>query len=373
MAASSHLLILLLVSVSLLPFLSCIRIDDEDKETRSEFFVWMKKHNRQYKDASELEYRYEVFKEKHSNIQKFEATNFQISHNSFSDLTPEEFDTTMLMDPIFAEDAIRSLDTSSTPAQNSKRTAPASIDWRSPGKVGDVADQGSCGDCWAFAAGGAIQSAVAIGSGLVWDISYQNILDCTSGSSCSGGQSYDAFQAVINEGGLDGGSGYPLPYMQAKFPCFYQSGWLKTVAKISGYVNGQGEQALMDAVANGPVVVYISASANFQSYSSGIFSDSTCASTPVNHAVLVVGYQTLQFFGITIRYWIIKNSWGTGWGDSGYVNMLMGQGICNIGYFWTYPTVSGAALTWNNQAASYEMCVIMNAFFGSGGTCVPPS
>lgn len=89
---------------------------------------------------------------------------------------------------------------------------------------------------------------------------------------------------------------------------------------------------MMSALDHSPASVAIFASSRaFQSYSSGIFSEEGCA-TDVNHGVAVVGYKANE-------YWIIRNSWGSSWGESGYMQMAMaeGKGICGINQFMSYP------------------------------------
>lgn len=98
------------------------------------------------------------------------------------------------------------------------------------------------------------------------------------------------------------------------------------------------ESDLMQAVATvGPVAVYIEATKAFQSYKKGVFFDGKCSSYNSNHAVLAVGYGHDSKGG---DYWLIKNSWGTKWGEKGYVRMARNRNHnCGIGTFGVYPTV----------------------------------
>ena len=79
----------------------------------------------------------------------------------------------------------------------------------------------------------------------------------------------------------------------------------------------------------GPVAVAVCANDNFMAYARGVYTDVACNSksdtTTPNHAVLVVGYGTDTTSGRKLDYWIVKNSWSSRWGDSGYVRMQRGK------------------------------------------------
>ena len=91
------------------------------------------------------------------------------------------------------------------------------------------------------------------------------------------------------------------------------------------------------AVAQQPVSVSIEADkAAFQQYTSGIFSDAAACGTSTDHATLVVGYGSED----GQEYWIMKNSWGTVWGEAGYMRLAIqdGEGVCAIQSAPYWPT-----------------------------------
>ena len=128
------------------------------------------------------------------------------------------------------------------------------------------------------------------------------------------------------------------PYAGRQSTCKYSAA--KGVIGTTGYVNlaKNSNTALRSAIAKQPVSVAIAAGASsFRLYKSGIFSSSSCG-TGLNHAVLAVGYGSAN----GQNYFIIKNSWGTGWGEAGYIRILdngAGAGICGILQMNTIPTV----------------------------------
>jgi KDEL-tailed cysteine endopeptidase len=107
----------------------------------------------------------------------------------------------------------------------------------------------------------------------------------------------------------------------------------------TGYVNvaANSSTAMKTALASRPLSVSIEADkAVFQNYSSGIFSSTACGTT-LDHAVMVVGYGTSG----STEYWTLRNSWGTSWGEKGYMRVAIttGAGICGIQMEPLYPTV----------------------------------
>jgi C1A family cysteine protease len=82
-----------------------------------------------------------------------------------------------------------------------KVAAPTSVDWRRAGKVTDAKQQGSCGSCWAFSSTAAAESYIAINGGSLMDLSEEYVLECTSGSDCTGGYVNRAMSLIVSGGG----------------------------------------------------------------------------------------------------------------------------------------------------------------------------
>ena len=217
-----------------------------------------------------------------------------------------------------------------------------SIDWRDKNKVSSVKNQEKCGGCWAFSSTGAIESAYAIKNNVLYNLSQQELLDCSYlNHGCQGGSMDLAFQFVTRNG-LCTNSSYPYQAMREE--C--QKRDCDSVVQISNYsdVTQNNEIALARAVSRQPVSVAIQANKrSFQLYQSGIYSDFECG-TKLDHGVLIVGYGTdREGFGQSMDYWIIKNSWGPEWGDNGYIRIQRNiddeRGLCGIAMQPSYPII----------------------------------
>uniref|UniRef100_A0A8C8RTH3 Cathepsin S n=1 Tax=Pelusios castaneus TaxID=367368 RepID=A0A8C8RTH3_9SAUR len=259
--------------------------------------------------------------------------SYTMALNGFADMTPEEVTATMtgLRAPSSEMDNL----TVDWPGESI--LAPSYIDWRTKGYVTNVKNQGSCGSCWAFSAVGALEGQLKKKTGRLLSLSPQNLVDCSrsyGNHGCSGGFMTNAFRYVINNNGIDSEKSYP--YEGKNKSCRYKaSGRAATCVSYKRIPRGK-ESYLEQAVASvGPIAVGIDARLrSFQHYRSGVYYDRRCSPSEINHAVLVVGYGVDR----GVPYWLVKNSWGTRWGEQGYIRMAKNRGNhCGIASLASYP------------------------------------
>jgi len=285
-----------------------------ESEYRNQFVGFVKQYNKAY-SVEEMFAKFNTFKYWVDFVRNHNAGNhtWEAGINEFSDLMPEEFNKLYLSGLRVPETTQFSMTdmTVEEPVAND-------IDWRSRGLVTGVKNQGSCGSCWAFSATGVMEGFHKKQSGSLPNLSEQQLVDCSGSAGnhgCQGGWPSSAITWAAKNGGSCSQGSYP--YTGRDGAC---KRGCTVAAKVSGARTGSGENTLVSQLNNFPVSVAIDASGSFQSYRSGVFSGP--CSTQLNHAVLAVGY--------TGSYFIVKNSWGTGWGSGGYIMMARGRNLCGI-------------------------------------------
>ena len=246
-----------------------------------------------------------------------------------------------------------------------------SYDWRNYGGGTPVKNQGSCGSCWAFGTVAPLEELISIHCGKVEDLSEQYLVSCNEDNwSCSGGWfAHDYHQWDIPTTKKETAAGAVLeanfPYTGTNAAC---NGPHAHAYKIDSwnYVAGSSVPsvaAIKNAIQTyGPVSTSVCVGSAFQAYRSGIFNaNETCGGT-VNHAVTLVGWN--DDLGTDNGYWILKNSWGTGWGEGGY--MRIRYGVSKVGYATNYINFSSCGTT----PVSGLNCSTATAL-NLGGTAIP--
>jgi len=291
------------------------------------FSAWKAQYNKAYASFEEEAMRFDNFKLSLDRIQSRNAvaSNTVFGLTKFSDLSTEEFRSTYLGSRI-PED----YDTYDVGVLNPEKVdVPQTFDWRTTNKVTPVKNQEQCGSCWAFSTVENIESIYCVKNNIDCTtfppLSPQEIVDCdTTDSGCEGGWPYNAYQFVITEGGLEDDSDYP--YTAQDGTCNFQANLVKvTISSWKYATQNSNEQTLQDnLVAWGPLSVCVDAS-SWQDYTGGVLMASDCT-TSIDHCVQLVGYDMTQ----STPFWIVRNSWGADWGESGYIRLQYGQDTCAV-------------------------------------------
>jgi C1A family cysteine protease len=329
-----------MVSVTAFSFASALTVATmfSFKQQKPSFNRWASFHRKVY-SASERDYRNSVFD---ANVERiylhnmYSNSSWTMAVNKFADMTADEWRS------IYSRPYNRTLpfNYEAWHATQKATALPSSVDWSSQGAVTPVKDQGKCGSCWAFSATGALEGSWFLSKGVLYNVSEQELIDCSTtlgNKGCEGGFMEYAFRYVIDNN-LTTDALYPYT---ATGPNTCMAAGKPYAVSASSYIDvpANSENALMTAIALQPVSVAVEADQSvFQFYSSGVMTKA--CGTNLDHGVLAVGYGTTQ----GQDYYKIKNSWGADWGMNGY--MLVGrgagfsaQGQCGIQMESSFPLV----------------------------------
>lgn len=354
------------VVILLLPSLARSRPIPEP-QVRTAWLEYKNQFKRQYPDEETERRHYAIFKANIEHVEDLNDANASSNGNrpfgvnAFSDIDPAEFKAKRMGfnpsagrpygAPPLPVPAPQPTDPNDTSEPNSIRNPrytaapPASVDYRTRGVLSPIKDQGGCGSCWAFATVEQVETEYAIKHKTTPPLlSVQQVVACDAGDNgCGGGDAINSYQYIQNYGLM---SAEAYPYTSGdngtEGNCYYNPAFVSTrtanavqaiplCADDDIYCTAQSalEPQLMQNIATyGPASVCVNAT-GWQFYKGGIVSGNCDGAwAAMNHCVQLVGYSTDPNNGAP--FWLIRNQWGTGWGEDGYMRIAMGHNDCGL-------------------------------------------
>ena len=307
---------------------------------------------------------------------------------------PAELDLSDPMPKIVDEKSTSIVGDESTEAFDAiqlKGAMPTSFDWREYGVVPAVRDQGACGSCWSFGTVGVMESAVKIGGGSLTDLSEQFLISCNKdGWDCDGGLTANKYH-YNTLGNSQTTIGAVLesdkPYTTSNGSCtlisnhpYKLSNW--TFVTTSEWTVPTVDQIKSAIYTYGPVTAGVCTGSGWNSYSGGVYSTNDDCGGGTDHQIILVGWNDSN------QTWILRNSWGSSWGDGGYMHIKWNTSRVGEGTSWvkygsglsipasptlvspTTATITNdqtVTLTWSpvNNAKNYDVRVDNNSDFSS--------
>ena len=302
-----------------------------------QFQRFIKKYNKQYDSVEEFMARFQVFANSIRGPNLL-GLSYKTGITKFSDMTRQEFRRTYLN---LNFNALAGLNLQPANFVRTNDAAPDELNFIEQGYLQGVKDQGSCGSCFAFATIANIEGLYFTKYGKNKEFSEQMIVDCdTLDSGCNGGLMELTFEWIKSNGGIMSMADYP--YKGRKQSCkadktkydpdVVVTGWEKLGDPDETWSPVDEDEIKEYLYAKGPLAIALNADP-LQYYSSGIIDLTTrqCDPDGMNHAVTLVGYGVSG----STPYWLVRNSWGKSWGESGYFRVYRGKGVCGINQYIT--------------------------------------
>jgi len=320
-----------------------------EEEALQQFAAWRVKFNKEYATEAEFQHRFSAFKATMIRVADLNSRNTtaHFAHTKFADLTRQEFKSRYLG---LDANKIRSNAAIEVAKSIPKRMAdptPTQWDWKQKtGTMTSVKDQGQCGSCWAFSIVENIESMWKLAGNNLTQLSEQQVVSCdTIDQGCDGGDPQTAYMYIMDAGGLNSEKDYPYRSgggssgkCQVKPDLFvaHIQNFSYAVPPCNGTCKGQEqyEQQVRDVLYNvGPLSICVDAS-DWQDYDWGIFMGMCSRSAEeLDHAVLLTG------FDVKGRFYNVRNSWASDWGESGYIRLGLGDNSCGMLDLVTYANV----------------------------------
>ena len=204
---------------------------------------------------------------------------------------------------------------------------PTSINWVTIGGVTPVMSQGQCGGgCVAYTVAANVEGVNFATNHKLVPLSAEEVVACAMGTSgCDGGWPADAIQWFLSNTNGEICTAASMPFNSSDGipgPCSINC---TTGAQVTKSINLPASELAIatSLVMNGPVAVAVDGT-SWALYTGGILTN--CTYSEVDHTAVVVGYDDRS----NPPYWLIKNSWGTSWGENGYIRIAKGTNECGV-------------------------------------------
>jgi len=309
-----------------------------------EFLRFKEKFNKKYKNPTEEYHSFQNFNHNCELIRfkNSKVSSYKLGINQFSDKTMEYLQGNLLSSNFYDQDShVPSLlfgkDDNLIKRKNKVFN---SIDWTEKGFVSRVKNQGACGSCWAFSTTGALESMIHINKGIKMELSEQELINCSvQNFGCKGGWMHKAFDYVISKKGLFSGLDYP--YKENHDVCDENLIDTKRISESGDFdylvLPTDSVDSMKHAIMINPICAAVRADFDFVYYEDGIFDQSIVKNPKVNHAILITGFDQNK------NIWRLKNSWGTSWGQHGYMDISIKEksGVTGINSYCIVPLYVG--------------------------------
>eukprot|EP00347_Sterkiella_histriomuscorum_P007523 403348594 len=323
-------------------------------EVQSAFNNFVSRQQRSFLTQEEFKARLAIFRDNYERVQLHNSqkdVSFKLAINKFADWSKQELQQFMpIIEPTDTDQDHTNEDEvdqylATDDDDDDLLFAPASVDWRDQGAVTQVRIQGKqCGACHTFSAAGAVEGAYKIKTGKLIEFSKQQLLDCSGNygnQGCKGGYPTNNFK-YLQKNKIQTYDSYP--YTGAVQKCSYDAS--KGIVGVKSYISLPQDDptALMNAVQKQPVSIGVAGVKDvFYLYKGGVLDDAASCGTKIDHVVLLIGYGTDKATGKD--YWLLKNSWGTDWGENGFGRVRRdmtkkGVGMCGIHKLSSYPILA---------------------------------
>eukprot|EP00931_Biecheleriopsis_adriatica_P058401 TRINITY_DN3474_c0_g1_i1.p1 TRINITY_DN3474_c0_g1~~TRINITY_DN3474_c0_g1_i1.p1 ORF type:complete len:429 (-),score=72.31 TRINITY_DN3474_c0_g1_i1:117-1403(-) len=378
-----------------------LEADPQLQQDRISFEDFKQRFGRYYNTFEEEERRFGVFR---GNLREVEQLNERNGQSVFGitpladrdlDELPRRGHKTMI-DPETDSDFTGDLPTFDNDnwtnwtemSMNETEELPRFLDWRLTPVITPVKNQGQCGSCWAHSVVESVEAQFVLLNGEVLGqqlFSVQQVTSCVPSNmsdGCGGGDLVAGFYYLSQTPGLAQAEFWPyaqgfLPSEACSDLSCTQSCNARNVTQVTefaffiGYYAtvtgaryaippcyGECEDQDLEGLARaltqvGPLSIVVNAGA-WSFYRGGVLTAEGCGNSTfwdLDHAVQLVGFNTLS----SPPYWIVRNSWSTTWGESGFIYLEYGKNTCGLANSPIYPTLNDALnSSWDTRKQRFQ-------------------